>query len=152
MSFSNREQNILAEMVLNLLVAVYYAFIVLTLPADPTMQLKALSKAVIVIIIFSIVVSVVVFPLINRFKEPEPMDERDYMISARAYTLGYYGFIILLAAMAVYIFLFQGETGLFEDRVQVLSPLMLANLMLGIIVVVGIIKSGYQLLIYRKGL
>jgi len=142
---SNRELNIWATLILDVVVAVYYFSSII---AMPEVTMAALAALIGKIIVFSIVFSIVIFSLINARGAKKP-DERDYRFETRANAIGYYtlsvGVVLVLGHIVI------GNVMPIEQRVDTSSPVVVANILLFMLILASCAKALSQLFQYRRG-
>ena len=76
--YSNRELNIWAELVLDIIVSLYFISRVYPLLINDQFNSEALLPIIFTNIIISIIYSIIVFGAIDIFTKKEEKDERDY--------------------------------------------------------------------------
>ncbi len=86
-SFSNRELNIWAELVLDLIVSIYFFPKLFLLIISGDIYSNESIILITTTIFISIAYSIVVFTIINIFKESEKKDERDYIFELKSYKI-----------------------------------------------------------------
>lgn len=151
-TFSNRELNIWATLVLDVGVAIYYFSSVLALPSGTDLHGKAMAGIIGEIIVWSFTYSILVFGYINSRGE-EKKDERDQGFEARANSMAYYVLtcaVVLLIGHVVLNSLFAD----YEKSLTIpamLSPVVIANLLLFALILASMAKALTQLFYYRRG-
>ena len=145
--YSNRELNIWAELVLDIIVSLYFISRVYPLLINDQFNSEALLPIIFTTIIIAIIYSIIVFGSINIFTKKEEKDERDYFYELKSYRISYYlsqggilGIIFLIAYNAVY-----------QENIGLLTPPKIAMIFLIIAVLSSTGKSLIQLFNYRKG-
>jgi len=146
--YSNRELNIWAELVLDIIVSLYFISRVYPLLINDQFNSEALLPIIFTNIIISIIYSIIVFGAIDIFTKKEEKDERDYFYELKSYRISYYlsqggilGIIFLIAYNAVY-----------QENIGLLTPPKIAMIFLIIAVLSSTGKSLTQLFNYRKNI
>ena len=85
--YSNRELNIWAELVLDLIVSIYFFPKFFFLIKSGNMNSYDSIILITTTIFISIAYSIVVFMIINLFTESEKKDERDYILELKSYKI-----------------------------------------------------------------
>jgi hypothetical protein len=148
---SNKQQNIMAELFIELAVAIYFINKVMGLSAGTEWVSMEVGWIVGKTIVFAIIASIILIGFIN-YRGEEPADERDHRIAAKANSVGY---ISLYAGTCIVIglisnvhiagdYLFQGK-GIAMDYFHILFALIAA------LALSSIIKSCTQLYLYQWG-
>ena len=148
---SNKQQNIIAELFIELTVASYFIHKVFGLSASTEWVSMEVGWIVGKTIVFAIIASIILMSFIN-YRGEEPADERDHRIAAKANSVAY---ISLYAGICIVIglisnahiagdYLFQGK-GLAMNYFHILFALIAA------LVLSSIIKSCTQLYLYQWG-
>ena len=144
--FSNRELNIWAELFLNLIVSIYFF---------PKLYLLIISgdihnyQSIILItttIFISIAYSIVVFTIINIFKENEKKDERDYIFELKSYKISNTIFQISILFLICFLF-FTPLSKNYE-----FTPIMIAAFLIIITLFSSAGKSVSLLYFYRRSI
>ena len=86
-NYSNRELNIWAELVLDLIVSIYFFPKLFLLIISGDIHSNESIILITTTIFISIAYSIVVFTIINIFKESEKKDERDYIFELKSYKI-----------------------------------------------------------------
>jgi len=146
--YSNRELNIWAELILDIIVSLYFISRVYPLLINDQFNSEALLPIIFTNIIISIIYSIIVFGAIDIFTKKEEKDERDYFYELKSYRISYYlsqggilGIIFLIAYNAVY-----------QENIGLLTPPKIAMIFLIIAVLSSTGKSLTQLFNYRKNI
>ena len=84
-NYSNRELNIWAELILDILVSFYFFPKIFPLLIDGQLYSDALVGIIATSIIISIIYSIFVFGAINTLTKREEKDERDYIYELKSY-------------------------------------------------------------------
>jgi hypothetical protein len=144
-NYSNRELNIWAELILNILVSLFFVSKVFT---SNQFDGEVLVQIISTTIILAIVYSIVVFGAINALTKREEKDERDYIYELKSYRISYYlshGGILGIICLIVFNALYQENLGL-------LTPPKIAMILLIIALLSSTGKSLTQLFNYRKNI
>tara|TARA_B100001769_G_scaffold232322_1_gene195303 strand:+ start:366 stop:824 length:459 start_codon:yes stop_codon:yes gene_type:complete len=146
--YSNRELNIWAELVLDIIVSLYFISRVYPLLINDQFNSEALLPIIFTNIIISIIYSIIVFGAIDIFTKKEEKDERDYFYELKSYRISYYlsqggilGIIFLIAYNAVY-----------QENIGLLTLPKIAMIFFIIAVLSSAGKSLTQLFNYRKSI
>lgn len=151
-NMSTTEKNVWAELIVDFVVALYYFPKMFSLIRAGNLALIPIMAVLIVkAVILAIVVGILVAILLQDWREPKRIDERDLQFSAR-------GTLIANRALVIFIFLIIGQLvfeGLFPGlRGQLCSlmakPLIIAHLLLLSLLFSSVIKSIAQLFLYRR--
>ena len=144
-NYSNRELNIWAELILNILVSLFFVSKVFT---SNQFDGEVLVQIISTTIILAIVYSIVVFGAINALTKREEKDERDYIYELKSYRISYYlshggilGIICLIVSNALY-----------QENIGLLTPPKIAMILLIIALLSSTGKSLTQLFNYRKNI
>ena len=86
-NYSNRELNIWAELILDILVSFYFFPKIFPLIIDGQLYSEALVDIIATSIIIAIIYSIFVFGAINTFTKREEKDERDYIYELKSYKI-----------------------------------------------------------------
>ena len=86
-NYSNRELNIWAELVLDLIVSIYFFPKLFFLIISGNIHTDESIILITTTIFISIAYSIAVFTIINIFKESEEEDERDYIFELKSYKI-----------------------------------------------------------------
>ena len=89
-NYSNRELNIWAELILDILVSIYFFPKIFPLIIDGRLYSEALVGIIVNSIIIAIIYSIFVFGAINALTKREEKDERDYIYELKSYRISYY--------------------------------------------------------------
>tara|TARA_Y100000746_G_scaffold88987_1_gene75631 strand:- start:196 stop:654 length:459 start_codon:yes stop_codon:yes gene_type:complete len=146
--YSNRELNIWAELVLDIIVSLYFISRVYPLLINDQFNSEALLPIIFTNIIISIIYSIIVFGAIEIFTKKEEKDERDYFYELKSYRISYYlsqggilGIIFLIAYNAVY-----------QENIGLLTLPKIAMIFFITAVLSSAGKSLTQLFNYRKSI
>ena len=143
--YSNRELNIWAELILNILVSLFFVSKVFT---SNQFGGEVLVQIISTTIILAIVYSIVVFGAINALTRREEKDERDYIYELKSYRISYYlshGGILGIICLIVF-------NALYQENIGLLTPPKIAMILLIIALLSSTGKSLTQLFNYRKNI
>ena len=150
--FSVREKNLWFELLLDVVVAVYYyprAF-ALILRDSAELTGTAVVDLLINTVILAILVSALLSVLLHTQKKPEPKDERDFIIDAKCDYLFsrmmMFGVLFVMGWIVMQQFNPWPERNLFE-----LTPLVIAHVLLFVVMISSMAHSVMKLLLYRLG-
>ena len=144
-NYSNRELNIWAELILNILVSLIFVSKVFT---SNQFGGEVLVQIISTTIILAIVYSIVVFGAINALTKREEKDERDYIYELKSYRISYYlshGGILGIICLIVF-------NALYQENIGLLTPPKIAMILLIIALLSSTGKSLTQLFNYRKNI
>ena len=147
-NYSNRELNIWAELILDILVSFYFFPKIFPLIIDGQLYSEALVGIIATSIILAIVYSIVVFGAINALTKREEKDERDYIYELKSYKISYYlsyGGILGIICLIVF-------NPINQVRLTEFTAPMIAMLLLIITLLSSTGKSLTQLFNYRKNI
>ena len=147
-NFSNRELNIWAELILDILISIYFFPKIIPLVMEGQLYSEALVGIIAITIIIAVVYSIFVFGAINALTKEEKKDERDYMYELKSYKISNMIFqisIYLLISLIVF-------NPINEVRLTEFTAPMIAMLLLIITLLSSTGKSLTQLFHYRKNI
>jgi len=147
-NYSNRELNIYAELVLDILVSFYFFPKIFPLIIDGQLYGGALVGIIANTIIISIIYSIFVFGAINTLTKREEKDERDYIYELKSYRISNIisqVSIYLLVSLIVF-------NPINQVRLTDFTAPMIAMLLLIITLLSSTGKSLTQLFNYRKNI
>lgn len=147
-NYSNRELNIWAELILDILVSIYFFPKIFPLIIDGQLYSNALVGIIATSIIISIIYSIFVFGAINTLTKREEKDERDYIYELKSYRVSNILFqvsIYILISLIVF-------NPINQVRLTEFSAPMIAMLLLIITLLSSTGKSLTQLFNYRKNI
>ena len=147
-NYSNRELNIWAELILDILVSFYFFPKIFPLIIDGQLYSEALVGIIANTIIIAIIYSIFVFGAINTLTKREEKDERDYIYELKSYRISNnisQISIYLLIGVIVFNALYQENLGEF-------TPPKIAMILLIIALLSSTGKSLTQLFNYRKNI
>jgi Na+-driven multidrug efflux pump len=150
---STTEKNLWAELLVNLVVALYYfpKVFVLIRAGDEALVSPAMAGLVVKTVIVAIVVGIVVGVFLRVWREPGKEDERDYQFAAR-------GVLIANRALVIFVLLIMGQLvfealfpGIAKLRGIKTNPMIIAHLLMLSLMLSSTIKAVAQLFLYRRG-
>ena len=147
-NYSNRELNIWAELILNIIVSLFFVSKIFPLIINGQFYSEALVQIILTTIIIAIIYSIIVFGTINILTKREEKDERDYIYELKSYKISNNIFQIsnyLVIGVIIFNALYQGNFG-------ELTPPKIAMILLIIAVLSSTGKSLTQLFNYRKNI
>ena len=103
-NYSNRELNIWAELVLDLIVSIYFFPRLFFLIISGDIHTDESIILITTTIFISIAYSIIVFTIINIFKESEQKDERDYIFELKSYKISNTIFQISILLLICWLF------------------------------------------------
>ena len=103
-NYSNRELNIWAELVLDLIVSIYFFPKLFFLIISGDIHTDESIILITTTIFISIAYSIIVFTIINIFKESEQKDERDYIFELKSYKISNTIFQISILLLICWLF------------------------------------------------
>ena len=146
--YSNRELNIWAELVLDIIVSLYFISRVYPLLINDQFNSEALLPIIFTNIIISIIYSIIVFGAIDIFTKKEKKDERDYFYELKSYRISYYlsqGGILCIIFLIAY-------NAVYQENIGLLTLPKIAIIFFIIAVLSSAGKSLTQLFNYRKSI
>jgi hypothetical protein len=149
MEMSYQEKSIAGSLAAMLVVYGYYFAAVLRDMGQPQFAGTGLGRLILAVI--AIVVIQVVYQIVLALEsKPEPKDERDILIEAKAYRNGYFAlatgaFLVIGAVIAAGLASSAAPTRI------VVTPFLVVNLVLLFMVLAEFVKLATQLLYYRRG-
>jgi hypothetical protein len=147
-NYSNRELNIWAELILNIIVSLFFVSKIFPLIINDQFYSEALVQIILTTIIIAIIYSIIVFGTINTLTKREEKDERDYIYELKSYKISNNIYQIsnyLVIGVIIFNALYQGNFG-------ELTPPKIAMILLIIAVLSSTGKSLTQLFNYRKNI
>ena len=145
-NYSNRELNIWAELVLDLIVSIYFFPKLFLLIISGEIHSYESIILITTTIFISIAYSIVVFTIINVFKESEKKDERDYIFELKSYKLSNTIFQISILFLICWLF-FTPLSNHYE-----FTPIMIAAFLIIITLFCSASKSVSLLYFYRRNI
>jgi len=147
-NYSNRELNIWAELILDIIVSIYFFPKIFPLIINGQLYSEALVGIIANSIIISIIYSIFVFGAINTLTKKEKKDERDYIYELKSYRISN-----IISQVSIYLLI---SLIVFNpiNRVHLteFTAPMIAMLLLIITLFSSIGKSVNQLYYYRKNI
>ena len=147
-NYSNRELNIWAELILDILVSLYFFPKIFPLIIDGQLYSEALVDIIATSIIIAIIYSIFVFGAINTLTKREEKDERDYIYELKSYKISN---IISQVSIYFLIGLIVFNPIKKVQLIEFIAP-MIAMLLLIIALFSSTGKSLTQLFNYRKNI
>ena len=147
-NYSNRELNIWAELILDILVSIYFFPKIFPLIIDGQLYSDALVGIIATSIIISIIYSIFVFGAINTLTKREEKDERDYIYELKSYRISniiFHVSIYLLISLIVF-------NPISQVRLNEFTAPMIAMILPIITLLSSIGKCLTQLFNYRKNI
>jgi|TARA_Y100000996_G_scaffold198701_1_gene155848 amino acid transporter len=145
-NYSNRELNIWAELVLDLIVSIYFFPKLFLLIISGDIHSNESIILITTTIFISIAYSIVVFTIINIFKESEKKDERDYIFELKSYKISNTIFQISILSLICWLF-FTPLSNHYE-----FTPIMIASFLIIITLFCSAGKSVSLLYFYRRSI
>ena len=145
-NYSNRELNIWAELVLDLIVSIYFFPKFFLLIKSGNMYSYNSIILIMTTIFISIAYSIVVFVSINLFVESEKKDERDYIFELKSYKISNTIFQISILSLICWLF-FTPLSNHYE-----FTPIMIASFLIIITLFCSAGKSVSLLYFYRRSI
>ena len=147
-NYSNRELNIWAELVLDILVSFYFFPKIFPLIIDGQLYGGALVGIIANTIIISIIYSIFVFGAINTLTKREEKDERDYIYELKSYRISN-----IISQVSIYLLIYLIVFNpINQVRLTDFTAPMIAILLLIITLLSSTGKSLTQLFNYRKNI
>jgi hypothetical protein len=148
--FSVREKNLWFELIVDVVVALYYYPKVFKLMLAGSLTGTAMTNLIVSTVVLAIIASAVLAALLHQQQKPEPLDERDFYIDARA-TL-WFARVLVFGVVSVMGWIVLQEFNPWPDRALfVMSPLVIAHFLLFSLMLASMTKSILKLLMYRLG-
>ena len=147
-NYSNRELNIWAELILDILVSFYFFPKIFPLIIDGQLYSEALVDIIATSIIIAIIYSIFVFGAINTLTKREEKDERDYIYELKSYRISniiFHVSIYLLISLIVF-------NPISQVRLNEFTAPMIAMILPIITLLSSIGKCLTQLFNYRKNI
>jgi len=150
MDLSNREKEIWIELVVSVVVAIYYFTNAYKAGGLIDIVNAELGKVVVNAILISIASTIILSIVFNK-RNLEAKDERDIAIESKANSYAYYGLCVFITIIIGHIMISEG-IGYFDNANPViLSSSAIMHLLLISLITVGAIKSVTQIIHYRCG-
>ena len=148
-NYSNRELNIWAELILDILVSFYFFPKIFPLIIDGQLYSEALVGIIANTIIIAIIYSIFVFGAINTLTKKEEKDERDYIYELKSYRISNIIYQVSIFILISQIVVFNPINT--KPLPDFTAP-MIAMLLLIITLLSSTGKSLTQLFNYRKNI
>ena len=147
-NYSNRELNIWAELILDIIVSIYFFPKIFPLIIDGQLYSDALVGIIATSIIISIFYSVFVFGAINTLTKKEEKDERDYIYELKSYRISN-----IISQVSIYLLIYLIVFNpINQVRLTDFTAPMIAMLLLIITLLSSTGKSLSQIFNYRKNI
>tara|TARA_Y100000590_G_scaffold452816_1_gene596700 strand:- start:522 stop:980 length:459 start_codon:yes stop_codon:yes gene_type:complete len=147
-NYSNRELNIWAELILDILVSFYFFPKIIPLIIDGQLYGEALVGIIANTIIITIIYSIFVFGAINTLTKKEEKDERDYIYELKSYRMGN-----IISQVSIYLLIYLIVFNpINQVRLTDFTAPMIAMLLLIITLLSSTGKSLSQIFNYRKNI
>ena len=147
-NYSNRELNIWAELILDILVSFYFFSKIFPLIIDGQLYSEALVGIIANTIIIAIIYSISVFGAINTLTKREEKDERDYIYELKSYRVSN-----IISQVSIYLLIsLIVFNPINQVRLTDFTAPMIAMLLLIITLLSSTGKSLTQLFNYRKNI
>ena len=145
-NYSNRELNIWAELVLDLIVSIYFFPKLFFLIISGDIHTDESIILITTTIFISIAYSIIVFTIINIFKESEQKDERDYIFELKSHKISNTIFQISILLLICWLFF-----TLLSNHYE-FNPIMIAAFLIIITLFSSAGKSVSLLYFYRRSI
>ena len=147
-NYSNRELNIWAELILDILVSLYFVSKIFPLIINDQFYSEALVQIILTTIIIAIIYSIIVFGAINTLTKREEKDERDYIYELKSYRVSN-----IISQVSIYLLIsLIVFNPINQVRLTDFTAPMIAMLLLIITLLSSTGKSLTQLFNYRKNI
>ena len=147
-NYSNRELNIWAELILDIIVSIYFFPKIFPLIIDGQLYSDALVGIIATSIIISIIYSIFVFGAINTLTKREEKDERDYIYELKSYRISN-----IISQVSIYLLIsLIVFNPINQVRLNEFTAPMIAMILLIITLLSSTGKSLTQLFNYRKNI
>jgi hypothetical protein len=147
-NYSNRELNIWAELILDILVSFYFFSKIVPLIINGQLYNEALVGIIANTIIISIIYSIFVFGAINTLTKREEKDERDYIYELKSYRISN-----IISQVSIYLLIsLIVFNPINQVRLNEFTAPMIAMILLIITLLSSTGKSLTQLFNYRKNI
>ncbi|MDY6983901.1 MAG: hypothetical protein SV422_12500 [Pseudomonadota bacterium] len=162
-TYSIREKNLWFEFLVNLAVGIYYwpqALRLMTM-GDDALRGSAMIGLIASTVVVAVAVSIALSIFLHAQQKPEPMDERDFTIEARASVLASRVLVTCVFVIIGHLVMQELATRLDGEPVSVvpftsysltLSPLVLAHALLIAVMLWSFVGTVTRLYFYRRGL
>ena len=147
-NYSNRELNIWAELILDILLSFYFFPKIFPLIIDGQLYGEALVGIIANTIIITIIYSIFIFGAINILTKKEEKDERDYIYELKSYRISN-----IISQVSIYLLIYLIVFNpINQVRLTDFTAPMIAMLLLIITLLYSTGKSLTQLFNYRKNI
>ena len=147
-NYSNRELNIWGELILSILVSLYFVSKIFSLIINDQFYSEALVQIILTTIIIAIIYSIFVFGAINTLTKREEKDERDYIYELKSYRVSN-----IISQVSIYLLIsLIVFNPINQVRLNEFTAPMIAMLLLIITLLSSTGKSLTQLFNYRKNI
>ena len=147
-NYSNRELNIWAEIILDILVSLYFVSKIFSLIINDQFYSEALVQIILTTIIIVIIYSIFVSGAINTLTKREEKDERDYIYELKSYRISN-----IISQVSIYLLIsLIVFNPINQVRLNEFTAPMIAMLLLIITLLSSTGKSLTQLFNYRKNI
>jgi hypothetical protein len=151
---SIREKNLWVELLVDVIVALYYypkMFLLIT-AGDAALTGERMVNLIISTVMLAIFVAVALAALLHEKQQPEPKDERDLVIDNRGSVL--FGRMLLACVLFIMGMIVMQEMSIGRqlEWLIALSPLVIAHLLLFTLMISSTTSSVLKLVLYRRGL
>jgi hypothetical protein len=152
-NMSAREKNLWSELLVDVLVAVYYfpnAFRLIH-KGRGAINNPAMAGLVIMSIVIAVFVSIVMSIVLRVWREPNIKDERDYQFMSRGAIIAYWTLLVFIG-MIIGQLAFEGLYPGIAERIWITTtPIIIAHLLMLSWMFSSVIKTSIQLFFYRRG-
>ncbi len=151
--WSVREKNLWVELLVSSAIALYYIpkLFWLIHYGDRALRGEAMVNLIIGTVVVAIVAHTVLALFLHAQQKPEPLDERDRFIDQRANNV--FGSVLqacmLLVIASIAVQEMNGRA--WVHLPMMLSPLVIANVLLVGFMVAGIVRDAMKVILYRRG-
>ena len=149
---SVRERKIWVELIIDVVVSVYYFMIIYELATKDGLDLAVIGALTLKTVIVSIVLGILLAIFFIGNRKEEPADERDQLIAAKANAAGYYTLgtgIAFLIFHSIAVAIGQASPVFLQNP---LTPVELALTLGALVVIASSIKASMMLYYYRRGM
>jgi len=147
-TMSLRERKLWCELLIDVVIAVYYFSHALPLLAEPDPQFGAITALIGKCIGLAIVLAIIVFSLAHVDAPEQPSDERDQLFDARGNAIAYFTLLGCVSLMMVQVSVAE----LAPDRAPFqMTPMVVVHLLLLSVILSSTVKAVVQLISYRRG-
>ncbi|MES2603813.1 MAG: hypothetical protein V4603_02690 [Pseudomonadota bacterium] len=152
LEWSIREKNLLVELLVNGLIALYYLpkLFWLLQRGDEALRGGAMVNLIIGVVMMAIFARIVLAMFLHAKQDPEPMDERDLQIERRGNVL--FGNVLQICVLVVICTTAAQQMAWGNNLpVPILTPLAIANVLLVSLMMAGIAREAMMVVLYRRG-